>query len=148
MSLWGDFLEHLRHSNGELSAYWMSYVDIVENVLLGLLRAAREGNWDLHLSAIRTLIPWCFAYDKINYACYLSLYLAEMTNLKAFKTGQFSVQLSSNNPFGRFPIDQTTEATVNKDTQTPGVTARFSLKAASVKRYYLMAEHPSTFLGH
>ena len=49
MSLWGDFLEHLRHSNGELLTYWMSYIDIVENVLLGLLRAAREGNWDLHL---------------------------------------------------------------------------------------------------
>ena len=129
MSLWGDFLEHLRHSNGDLSAYWMSYIDIVENVLLGLLRAAREGNWDLHLSAIRTLIPWCFAYDKVNYACYLSPYLAEMTNLpdknpevySAFKTGQFSVQLSSSNPFGQLPVNQTTEVMVNKDTQTPGV---------------------------
>ena len=28
MGLWGDFLEHLRHSNGELSAYWMSYIDV------------------------------------------------------------------------------------------------------------------------
>ena len=37
--------------------------------------------------------------------------------------------------------------TVNKDTQTPGGTARFSLKAASVKRYYLTAEHHSAFLG-
>ena len=37
--------------------------------------------------------------------------------------------------------------TVNKDTQTPGGTARFSLKAASVKRYYLTAEHRSAFLG-
>ena len=155
MSLWGDFLEHLRHSNGQLSAYWMSYIDIVENVVLGLLRAAREGNWDLHLSAIRTLIPWCFAYDKVNYARYLSPYLAQMTNLPeknpevyvAFKEGQFSVQLSSNNPFGRLPVDQTTEVTVNKDTQTPGGTARFSLKAASVKRYYLTAEHHSAFLG-
>ena len=78
-----------------------------------------------------------------------------MTNLlekypevyEAFKTGQFSVQLSSNNPFGRLPVDQTTEVTVNKDTQTPGGTSRFSLKAASVKQYYLTAEHRSAFLG-
>ena len=155
MKLWGDFLEHLRHGNGQLSAYWMSYIDIVENVVLGLLRASREGNWDLYLSAIRTLIPWCFAYDKVNYTRYLSPYLAEMTNLPeknpevyaAFKAGQFSVQLSSNNPFGRLPVDQTTEVTVNKDTQTPGGTARFSLKAASVQRYYLTAEYRSAFLG-
>lgn len=68
-------------NNGQLSAYWISNIDIVEIALLGLLCAAREGNWDLHLSAIRTLIPWCFAYDKVNYARYLSPYLAEMTSL-------------------------------------------------------------------
>ena len=52
-----------------------------------------------------------------------------MTNLpdknpevySAFKTGQFSVQLSSSNPFGQLPVNQTTEVMVNKDTQTPGV---------------------------
>ena len=116
------FLEHLRHNNGELSAFWMSYIDMVEDVLLGLLRASREGNWELHLHAIRNMIPWCFAYDKLNYARYLSPYFAQMTNLpekyrsvyEAFKTGQFSVQLSSNNPFGRIPVDQATEVTINK----------------------------------
>lgn len=45
MSLWNDFLEHLRHSNGELSAYWMSYIDMVENVVPGHLRGSHEGNW-------------------------------------------------------------------------------------------------------
>ena len=53
---------------------------------------------------------------------------------EAFKSGQFSVQISSDNPFGRIPVDQTTEVTVNKDTQTPGGTSRFSLKAGAVKR--------------
>ena len=44
-------------------------------------------------------------------------------------------------------MDQTTEVTVNKDTQTPGGTARFSLKAGAIKRYYITAEHRSAFLG-
>ena len=78
-----------------------------------------------------------------------------MTNLQekkpcvyeAFKAGQFSVQMSSNNPFGRISVDQTTEVTLNKDTQTPGGTARFSLKAGAIKRYYITAEHYSAFLG-
>ena len=75
------FLEHLRHNNGELSAFWMSYIDMVEDVLLGLLRASREGNWELYLHAIQNMIPWCFAYDKLNYARYLSPYFVQMTNL-------------------------------------------------------------------
>ncbi len=57
MTLWNNFLEHLRHNNGALSAYWMSYIDMVEDVVLGLLRASREGNWSLHLNAIRVMIP-------------------------------------------------------------------------------------------
>lgn len=59
----------------------MTYVDMVENVVLGLLRSSRERNWGLHLHAIKSMIPWCFAYDKVNYARYLSAYFAEMTNL-------------------------------------------------------------------
>lgn len=78
-----------------------------------------------------------------------------MTNLpekypsvyEAFKTGQFSVQLSNNNTFGRIPVDQAIEVTVYKDTHTPGGTSRFSLKAGAVRRYYLTAEHRSAFLG-
>ena len=155
ISMWNSFLEHLHRDNGELSAYWMSYIDMVENIILDLLHGSREGNWNLHLNAIRYMIPWCFAYDKVNYARYLSAYYAEMTNLsekkpdvyEAFQAGQFSVQISCNNPFGRIPVDQTTEVTVNKDTQTPGGTARFSLKPGAIKRYYLTAEYRSAFLG-
>ncbi|XP_062903803.1 uncharacterized protein LOC134346378 [Mobula hypostoma] len=66
---------------------------------------------------------------------------------EAFKTGQFSVQLSSNIPFGQIPVDQAIEATVNKDTQTPGDTSRFSLNAGAIKRYYITAGHCSAFLG-
>lgn len=45
-----------------------------------------------------------------------------------FIEGRFSVQLGPRNPFGRVPIDQAIEETVNKDTQTSGGTRGFSLK--------------------
>ena len=101
------------------------------------------------------MLPWSFAYNKMNYTRYLSPYFSEITNLpekkpdvyEAFKSGQFSVQLSSNNPFGWIPVDQTIELTVNKDTQTPGGTARYYLKAGAIKRYNLTAEHRRAFLG-
>ena len=44
------------------------------------------------------------------------------------KAGGFSTQMSDRNTFGRIPVDQTIEETVNKDTQTPGGTKGFSLR--------------------
>ena len=89
----------------------MSYVDMVE-LLLGLIRATSEGNWSMHLSSLREIVPWCFAYDNVNYARYLSAYLSEMSHLleehpDAFKyvsSGGLSVQLGNRNPFGRVPL--------------------------------------------
>jgi hypothetical protein len=65
---------------------------------------------------------------------------------KALTNGCFSVQRSNNNFFGRIPVDQTIEVTVNKDTQTAGGTMKFTLKQSAMKRYYLTAEHRSSFL--
>ena len=44
------YLDYLRNSNGKPSSFWMSYLDIVE-ILLNLLRASREEDWELHLTA-------------------------------------------------------------------------------------------------
>ena len=55
---------------------------MVEDILIGILRASCEGNWNLHLHAVRNMIPWCFAYDKLNYPRYMSPYYAQMTNLQ------------------------------------------------------------------
>ena len=64
--------------------------------------------------------------DKINYARYLPVYYAQMSRLQEtcpalydhFLNGGFSVQLRNANPFTRIAVDQTTEETVHKDTQT------------------------------
>ena len=91
------------------------------------------------------MIPWCFAYDRVNYARYLAYYLAQMSQLPTthpdvhaeFMVGKFSEQLGSVNPFGSIPVDQTIEETVNKDTQTAGGTKGFSLKPGAVRKYYI-----------
>ena len=57
------------------------------------------------------------------------------------------MQIFNCNPFGRIPIDQATEVTVNKNTQTPGGTTRFSLNSGAVKQHYITAEYRSAFLG-
>ena len=128
---WNEYLDFLRHDNGNLSAFWMSYVDIVGDILLGLLRASREGNWHLHLSAISKIIPWCFLYDRAN---------------NIFCNGEFSVQVADQNPFVRIPVDQSIEMTINKDTQRAGGITKLSKKSVAVSRFYLTAEYRSGFL--
>jgi hypothetical protein len=78
--LFDIYLDYLRKENGSLSAFWMSYVDMVE-IMLGLIRASREGDWKLHLASIREMIPWYFAYDKLNCARYLPYCYAQMSRL-------------------------------------------------------------------
>lgn len=152
MELFQVYTDSLRDRQG-LSAFWMSYLDMTE-IMLGLIRASREGDWMLHLASIRQMIPWCFAYDKLNYARFLPYYYATMSRLPIdhpdvhahFMQGSFSVQIGRSNPFGRIPVDQTIEETVNKNTQTPGGTKGFSLKPGAVAKYYLTSEYQSAYL--
>ncbi|XP_041349132.1 uncharacterized protein LOC121368465 [Gigantopelta aegis] len=66
-------------------------------------------NWNVHLNAIRTMISWCFAYDKINYATNFALNFPETNPSKneTWKMSLFSVQMSNNNHFGWIPVNQT-----------------------------------------
>ena len=55
-------------------------------------------------------------------------WLSEMVTLETshpeiyqkFKKGNFSIQLSETNPFGRCEADRVIETAINKDTKTPG----------------------------
>ena len=142
-------------NRSDLAKFWITYLDMIE-ILLKLVRSSRERNWDMHLSAIHDMIPWCFAYDKINYAKYLSSYYVDMVRLprthptayEFLNNGGLSVQLSSSNPFGAIPVDQAMEETVMKDTQTAGGTKGFSLKSGTAQKYYINAEYRSLFLGN
>jgi hypothetical protein len=63
--------------------------------------------------------------------------------LQEFLAGNFSVQMSSTNSFGRIPMDQAIEETVNKDTQTAGGTKGFSTNIGAVSKFYINADHRS-----
>ena len=122
---------------GTIAKFWMSYIDFVE-IMLDLIRTSREGNRCLHLAAVEDLIPWCFDYNRTNYARCLSWYLKNMHQLvtqhpeldKYLCNGGFSTQLSNANPSGKIPMDPTIEETINKDTQMAEGTKEFSLKLA------------------
>lgn len=62
------------------ASLWKSYIDMVL-LLLRFTRATREAQWNLHLQCVRDMLPWAFAYDRVNYARYLSAYFYEMSCL-------------------------------------------------------------------
>ena len=73
--------------------------------------------------------------------------LAELSNLEVthpdiyqeFSNGNFSVQVSSTNSFGRTEMDKLIEVTINKDTECPGGLKGFSTNIHQVNRWKLNA---------
>ena len=91
------------------------------------------------------VIPRTFAYDRQNYARYLVPFLNDMHGLsvtmpevyRAFKDGQFSVQMSKDNPFGCNEADKPIENTINRDCKTGGGYVGFSANFATTRRWVL-----------
>jgi len=105
------------------------FLEMIE-VLLNLIYATRSGQWDLYVEAVRSTLPWFFAYDRINYSRYLTAHYHDLLALETkypdiyleYQKGNFSVQLSNTNTFGKMETDKVIETTINKDTKTPGGT--------------------------
>ena len=58
----------------ELFSYWNKFVNNSAPVFRDLTRSFRNGNWNLHMSAVYRAIPLCFAFDRINHKRWLPLY--------------------------------------------------------------------------
>ena len=53
------------------------------SLLMGFIRADREGNWELHLEMFAKMLPWFALYDHTDYARWGPVYFADMTNLQS-----------------------------------------------------------------
>lgn len=124
--------------------FWISYIEMVD-VLLQFVRATREANWELHLSSLRRMIPWFFAYDRPNYARYAPIYLMEMMNLRTthpdiyedMANGGFVVNRQNQYGFSNVAVDQTIEQTLNRDSKTKGGLTGMTLRKGAVHRWIL-----------
>ncbi|XP_067300890.1 uncharacterized protein [Pseudorasbora parva] len=98
--------------------FWGTYISMVEDLLL-FIRGTREANWSLHLSSVRSILPWFFSYDRINYARYLSTYWMEMISLgdthpsinDQLQSGDFVAQRQQTYGFAYTACDQVIEQT-------------------------------------
>ena len=52
-------------------------------------RATREGNWELHLTTMRSMLTWYFGCNRVNYSRYGTAYWLEMTRLQETHSGMY-----------------------------------------------------------
>ena len=81
-----------KSASNRTMVYWLKYIEMVQ-VLLLFIRATRENNWQLHLSAVRSTLPWFFAADRVNYARFGSMYWFEMISLDKTHPGKAATAL-------------------------------------------------------
>ena len=60
--------------------FWWTYIQMVQ-ILLIFIRAQREGNWELHLFAFQSMLPFFMRYNHTHYARWGTIYIREMHNL-------------------------------------------------------------------
>lgn len=132
------FVEFCETDRGPLAKFWDSYIELVE-LLLRFIRATREGIWELHVASIHEMLPWIFAYDRTNYARYLSAYWCEMIthpySNALLEGGHFAAQRSKGSAFAQVAIDQTIEQTMNRDSKMSGGIVGISLNPGAVQRW-------------
>ena len=77
-----EYEEHLEKEteSGPMSRFWQSFLNMM-CILFAFIRSTRTGDWELHLQSTQRMLPWMFAYDRPNYARYLTLYWSEMQAL-------------------------------------------------------------------
>jgi hypothetical protein len=75
-----QFIERKSDENPSF-AFWSNYIEMVQLLLL-YIRATRTSDWSLHLSSLRSMIPWFFVTDRINYSRYGPCYWLEMVCLE------------------------------------------------------------------
>ena len=104
-----------------LFAYWDKFINSIFPILRDLTTSFRQGDWKLHLSAVRRALPLCFCFDRINYKRWLSLYFEDCLALedkfpiiyKSFMAGDFVVRHTQRKG-SAVPMDQALEQAYNK----------------------------------
>ena len=110
--------------------------------LLRLLRAERDGLFELHLIAVCETIPWCRAADRGNYVRYLPGYLNDMVTLQQkqqkfyqyLRYGRFVIRLSSRR-FNAVATDQALEQTINREGKRQIGVIGFTLRNGALTRW-------------
>jgi hypothetical protein len=125
-------------------AFWDSLLEAI-HVFLRLMRAERNADYHLHLTAVSETIPYFLVSGRHNYAKFAPVYVSEMRQLEienpdAFnflQSGGFVVRRSSLRGFNCVSTDQALEQTVNRDAKSTGGVVGFTMRKGALQRWLL-----------
>ena len=129
--------------NGELgksAQFWLIYLDLMKVQHLAH-SATQENDFNMRVLAWEKMLPFCFYFNKMNYARYGTYYLQHLTHIKTLNPGMkellmakgMSVQAQTVHPV-RTATDRRGEQTINKDAKTTG---NIYFSRNNFKRQYL-----------
>ena len=136
--------------------YWDSFIEARE-LLLRLIRAERDADFDLHLSAAAETIPYFILAGRNKYAKYTPIYVAEMKQLQQkqpdmyrhLENGGFVVRRSGRIRFNSVSTDQSLEQTINQKAKGKGGVVGFTLRKGALLRWlltrHIVAEYTVAF---
>ena len=144
---------------GKLASDQFKYLDLflheIMPVLRDLTRSHREGNWQLHLSAVRRALNLLFAFDRTNYSRWVPLYYEDCVALEknfpatyaSFSQGGFVVRRTLKCGSG-VPMDQALEKEYNKPAKGQGGIIGISRRKEAVAQWNITKHEKAKFTKH
>lgn len=138
-----DLLAHLDNAarKSKTSKLWVDCFIKAVFLMMLYVRAEREGDWPLHLVAVRGMLPYFFASSHVNYARYGLYYLRSMESLQgevlsSFMKGQ---HVMHHNPglWNGIWSDMYIETTFMRYGHGPGGIIGLTLKPETLKTWAL-----------
>ncbi|KAK3738176.1 hypothetical protein QZH41_019680, partial [Actinostola sp. cb2023] len=142
---WGEFMKGLENSDHELLITVKLLLEKVSAMASDLKQEAFDGRLQSPLPITQLSKNSPFGRIPVDLASNTAAFLAVAP--QGSPTGDPCGETAKQRLYSQATVDQTTEVTVNKDTQTPEGNADFSLKPTTIQRYYITAEYRSAFLG-
>ena len=124
-------------------------------VLQDLTLSHREGDWNLHISAVRRALPLFFAFGRTNYSLWVPLCSEDCVALKekflgiyaSFKEGGFAVRHTAKCGSAVLP-DQALEKEYNKPAEGQGGITGFSRRKEAVAQWNIIKHEKAKLTKH
>lgn len=109
MSTW----EEVRKRSSPTFLFWDSIIEY-ETLVLLVVRAQRQHNFNLYVEALEDLVPLFFALDHVNFARWTPIHIRDMKSLPLSIAREFQRQgqlvlSKTGNRFSAIPFDQAHE---------------------------------------
>ena len=124
--------------------FWAQFIKMVQ-ILKDIVRADREGDWNLHLHSVRAVMPLFASCDRVNYLRWGSVYIEEMQMLPQtapdvydhFMAGGFTVKHTAG-CFKSVGTDQCLEQTINRSQKSQAGIIGTSKRKAYVAQWEII----------